>query len=330
MRCTLQIVPLCLLVVASVSRASPPPDDDHLSFADVREDSRRGAAEHLRASLLAADAALNDRIRKAGIVNALLDAITHDAVVNVPGQDIAHGRKAAEAALRAAIPTPTSATFDRSTYTGNVSHDGFFGYTFGRGTAQLRQPDGSVLARNTLYITAWRREGSHWRVEATMWNTSILKPTDPPPGLALFEPGDRGTPRWAPRRWNAASALLADRNFADLSVAQGYTVAFAAYVATDGTSVGGPVYWGEDEVVGIAFAGWTPVETLSWTPTISGSTFSGDLAWSTGNSEYVLRNPDGSIAIDSFSKYITVWARQPDGSWKFILDGGNGRPPPAP
>lgn len=330
MRRILQISPLCLLVVASVARASPPPDDDHLSFAEVREDSRRGAAEHLRASLLAADAALNDRIRKAGMVTALLDAITHDAVVNVPGQNLAHGRKAAEAALRAAIPTPTSATFDRSTYTGNVSHDGFLGYTFGRGTAQLRQADGSVLSRYTLYITAWRREGAHWRVEATMWNTSSLQPTDPPPGLALFEPGDRGTPRWAPRRWNAASALLADRNFADLSVAQGYTVAFAAYVATDGTSVGGPVYWGEDEVVGIAFAGWTPVETLSWTPTISGSTFSGDLAWSTGNSEYVLRNPDGSIAIDSFSKYLTIWARQPDGSWKFILDGGNGRPPPAP
>ena len=254
----------------------------------------------------------------------------HDAVVDVPGQNIAQGRKAAEAALRAAIPTPADATFDRSTYTGNVSHDGFLGYTFGRGTAQLRQPDGSMLSRYTLYITAWRRDGVHWRVEATMWNYSSLQPTDPPPGLALFEPGDRGTPRWAPRRWNAASALLADRNFADLSVAQGYTVAFTAYVATDGTSVAGPVYWGEEEVVGIAWAGWTPAETLAWTPTISGSTFSGDLAWSTGNAEYTLRNPDGSIAIDSFSKYITIWARQPDGSWRFLLDGGNGRPAPGP
>ncbi|HEY1905605.1 MAG TPA: DUF4440 domain-containing protein [Myxococcaceae bacterium] len=329
MRCILQIPPLCLLVVASVSRASPPTDDD-LSFDDVRQSCRAGTAERLRASLLAADAALNDRIRKAGMVSALLDSITHDAVVNVPGEDIAQGRKAAEAALRAAIPTPTTATFDRSTYTGNVSHDGFIGYTFGRGTAQLRQADGSVLSRYTLYITAWRRDGIHWRVEATMWNYSTIQPTDPPPGLALFEPGDRGTPRWAPRRWNAASALLVDRNFADLSVAQGYTVAFTAYVATDGSSVAGPVYWGEDEVIGIAWAGWTPVETLSWTPTISGSTFSGDLAWSTGNSEYVLRNPDGSIAIDSYSKYITIWARQPDGSWRFLLDGGNARPVPAP
>jgi len=329
MRRLLLLSPLSLLAVASAARASPSTDDD-LAFNDVRAHTRPDTADRLRASLLAADAALNAKIHRVGMVRAVLDAITHDAVVDVPGQDIAHGRKAAEAALRAAIPTPADATFDRSTYTGNVSHDGFLGYTFGRGTAQLRQADGSVLSRYTLYITAWRREGIHWRVEATMWNYSSLQPTDPPPGLAIFEPGDRGTPRWAPRRWNAASALLADRRFADLSVDQGYTVAFTAYVAEDGSSVAGPVYWGADEVIGIAWAGWTPVETLSWTPTISGSTFSGDLAWTTGNSEYVLRNPDGSIAIDSFSKYITIWARQADGSWKFLLDGGNARPAPAP
>jgi len=329
MRRLLLLTPLSLLAVASAARASPSTDDD-LAFNDVRAHTRPDTADRLRASLLAADAALNAKIHRVGMVRAVLDAITHDAVVDVPGQNIAHGRKAADAALRAAIPTPADATFDRSTYTGNVSHDGFLGYTFGRGTAQLRQPDGSVLSRYTLYITAWRREGVHWQVEATMWNYSSLRPTNPPPGLAIFEPGDRGTPRWAPRRWNAASALLADRTFADLSVDQGYTVAFTAYVAEDGSSVAGPVYWGADEVIGIAWAGWTPVETLSWTPTISGSTFSGDLAWTTGNSEYVLRNPDGSIAIDSFSKYITIWARQADGSWKFLLDGGNARPAPAP
>jgi len=29
-----------------------------------------------------------------------------------------------------------------------------------------------------------------------------------------------------------------------------------------------------------------------------------------------------------YSKYLTVWARQPDGEWKFILDGGNASPAP--
>jgi len=329
MRCSLLLSPLCLLLATSIAHASPPTDDGR-SFEDVRRSCGPGTADHLRASLLAADAALNDRIRKVGPVDALLEAITDDAVVNVPGQEIAQGRKAARAALRAAIPNTGDASFDRSTYTGNVSHDGFLGYSFGRGTAQLRQPDGSMLSRYTLYITAWRREGARWRVEATMWNYSSLKPTDPPPGLAIFEPGDRGTPNWAPARWNAASALIADRNFADLSVAQGYTVAFTAYVAEDGSSVAGPVYWGADEVIGIAWAGWTPAETLSWTPTVARSTFSGDLAWTTGNSEYLFLNPDGSIGLDLFSKYITIWARQPDGSWKFILDGGNARPAPTP
>jgi ketosteroid isomerase-like protein len=325
MRRILLVFPLCLLAVASIARGSPRADDD-LAVNNVREHFRPDEAERLRASLLAADAALNDRIHKVGMVDALLDAITSDAVVNVPGQAIAQGHKAAGAALRAAIPTPASATFERSTYTGNVSHDGLLGYTFGRGTAQLLQANGSVLSRFTLYITAWLREEGRWRVEATMWNYSGAMPTDPPPGLALFDPGDRGTPHWAPRSWNAASVLMADRSFADLSVAQGYTVAFAAYVAADGTDVAGPVYWGADEVVGIAWAGWTPAETLAWTPTISGSTFGGDLAWSTGNARYTFLNPDGTFLIDSHSKYLTIWARQPDGSWKFLLDGGNAEP----
>ena len=26
------------------------------------------------------------------------------------------------------------------------------------------------------------------------------------------------------------------------------------------------------------------------------------------------------------SKYLTIWQRQPDGSWKYITDGGNARP----
>jgi ketosteroid isomerase-like protein len=29
-----------------------------------------------------------------------------------------------------------------------------------------------------------------------------------------------------------------------------------------------------------------------------------------------------------YSKYLTVWKRQPDGAWKFVADGGNERPGP--
>ncbi|HZX41141.1 MAG TPA: hypothetical protein VFE93_04830, partial [Myxococcaceae bacterium] len=112
---------------------------------------------------------------------------------------------------------------------------------------------------------------------------------------------------------------------AHLSVAQGYSIAFAAYVAPEGAQMASPIAWG-GEAVAAAFAGWEPVETLDWAPALARSTFSGDLGWSVGNALYTLRNPDGSVAFQSPSKYLTVWARQADGHWKYILDGGNGRP----
>ena len=315
--------------MASTARASPPADDD-LAFNDVREHSRPDVAERLRASLLAADATLNDLIRHVGMVHALLDVIAHDAVVNVPGQNIAQGRKAAEAALRAAIPTPADATFDRSTYTGNVSHDGFLGYTFGRGTAQLRQPDGSMLARYTLYITAWRREGVHWRVEATLWNFGSLQPSRSATGPRALR---AGRPRNAALGTSALERRLRSPGGPEL---RGFVRRPGLHGGVRRLRGDG---WDERRRPGLLGRGRGGRHRVGRVdargdplldPTISGSTFSGDLAWSTGNSEYVLRNPDGSIAIDSFSKYITLWARQPDGSWKFLLDGGNARPAPAP
>ena len=41
-----------------------------------------------------------------------------------------------------------------------------------------------------------------------------------------------------------------------------------------------------------------------------------------------LRDDTGAIIFQSPSKYLTVWARHPDGRWRYILDGGNSRPLP--
>jgi ketosteroid isomerase-like protein len=87
----------------------------------------------------------------------------------------------------------------------------------------------------------------------------------------------------------------------------------------------GPIYWGQDAVIA-AWTGFETVESLPWAPVRARSTFSGDLGWTTGNALYTLRGTDGSIIVNSPSKYLTIWARQPDGRWKYILDGGNRRP----
>src|SRR5437870_5855743 len=40
-----------------------------------------------------------------------------------------------------------------------------------------------------------------------------------------------------------------------------------------------------------------------------------------------ITNPDGSVDR-LYSKYLTLWARQADGAWRFIADGGASSPSP--
>ena len=39
------------------------------------------------------------------------------------------------------------------------------------------------------------------------------------------------------------------------------------------------------------------------------------------------RGPTGAAA-QRFGKYLTVWRKEPNGTWKFVVDGGNSRPSP--
>jgi len=48
----------------------------------------------------------------------------------------------------------------------------------------------------------------------------------------------------------------------------------------------------------------------------------GDLAIETGSGQWTLQPPKGAATTDKF-KYVTVWKRQADGSWKILRDINN-------
>jgi ketosteroid isomerase-like protein len=62
--------------------------------------------------------------------------------------------------------------------------------------------------------------------------------------------------------------------------------------------------------------------SLSWRPVYALAAESGDLGFTVG--EYIAtgRSPSGA-AVQRFGKYLTVWQRQQDGSWKFVMQGGH-------
>ena len=72
--------------------------------------------------------------------------------------------------------------------------------------------------------------------------------------------------------------------------------------------------------------GFTP-EGLTWEPVSAEVAASGDLGFSYGTWSFEGPGADGQTGRAT-GKYLTVWRRQADGSWKVIADIGSPDPPP--
>jgi ketosteroid isomerase-like protein len=120
--------------------------------------------------------------------------------------------------------------------------------------------------------------------------------------------------------------LARDAEFAALSLAKGYTVAFERFADSRAVCfTNGDFQWGLAGVRDV-FGGWASEEELSWAPKAGRAAASGDLAWTAGFATMTVGS--GASATIAYSNYLTVWARQADGSWRWLLDAGNSRPPP--
>ncbi|HEX3131875.1 MAG TPA: nuclear transport factor 2 family protein [Thermoanaerobaculia bacterium] len=105
-----------------------------------------------------------------------------------------------------------------------------------------------------------------------------------------------------------------ERAFSKLSEQKGIKDAFFTYIADDGI-----LFRGGQFVKGKA---WTqehpnPPVGLIWWPTHAGISSSGDLGWTTGPYELKQGNETGH------GNFMTVWKKQPDGNWRFVIDFGN-------
>jgi ketosteroid isomerase-like protein len=65
-----------------------------------------------------------------------------------------------------------------------------------------------------------------------------------------------------------------------------------------------------------------PEFSLTWRPVKADAAESGDIGYSIGTSEFKYRDKEGKIVAEH-GKYLTVWKKQKDGSWKVVADLGN-------
>ncbi len=100
--------------------------------------------------------------------------------------------------------------------------------------------------------------------------------------------------------------------------------AFMAFIADDGLlfrpgAVNGKKWMLEHPV--------PPVDgkpLLAWQPSFAGMSASGDIGFTTGPWEFKNDIKDEKPA--GYGHFITVWKKQPDGSWKFVVDLGISHP----
>ena len=87
-----------------------------------------------------------------------------------------------------------------------------------------------------------------------------------------------------------------------------------------------PVF-GKEAIVNLYKGKENNVLNLKWSPLKADVSSDGSLGYTYGNWIYTFKNKEGKEE-NVYGNYVTIWKKQPDGKWKFTLDGGNTTPAP--
>lgn len=112
------------------------------------------------------------------------------------------------------------------------------------------------------------------------------------------------------------------------AVAEHGHAAFVSYFAEDGVELddGGGITSRAEIAKQPA---WPEGTSLTWTPVRGDMAASNDLGYTYGTYIFQSKDKDGKI-VASYGKYMSVWKKQKDGSWKVVVDMGNSSPEPKP
>ncbi len=247
-----------------------------------------------------------------------------DVALLAPGSELITGHEAASAYI---AKEPARKMSDWQTLRADVARGGDIGYTAG---VLEFTTEGAQKSERAVYLFAWKKQGGSWKIAAIVRN-----PTDEPPapGVALRKPNpsDASSERKNERvdvASEKAAIMKADSDFSILSQKTNAPEAFAAYIADDGTLLGvitQPV--SGKEAVRAQFPPSPRKGVLAWRPVRADMSGGGDLGYTIGLAEFKGEDQQGKPAI-GYTKYLTIWKKQADGSWRYVIDGGNSSPAP--
>lgn len=272
--------------------------------------------------LLQADIARADSVARLGYAAGLTSAFARDVVFLRGGLPILRSRAAAHAVAAAESLGGTTAVRWQPVRA-EASQDRESGYSygyaiFGQGST------GAPTLRVDRYIAFWRKDASGWRIAAYAEMYGSPPPVLPlPPSVADSVLADVPMTR---RRGAADELRVADEEFSRAATRLGTGEAFGRYAAPDAQmfSPPGEFITGPVAITG-SFGPSSEGSSLVWHPVEGEASGSGDLGYTVGNAVFTGVREDGA-AVVRYSKYLTVWKRQRDGGWRFVVDGGSTRP----
>jgi ketosteroid isomerase-like protein len=272
-----------------------------------------------RDSLLELDQSRADSLDAHGAIDGMLSLLGTDVVFLRAGLPAVYGK----AATRAVFASGSDAVAPGTIWQplgGRVSLDVNSGYTYGIvGRVAVGRSRGPAV-RLERYIAFWQRPPARpWRIIAyaelnapASADVPIAAEHAVPPALQLSGKAAEAT----------ASIRAADSLFADLADRMGVAYAFSNTVAETGVVVGQPRLAVGPDAVRELFDARPAGTSLTWRPAYAVVAGSLDLGFTVGETIFTGRGPSGA-AVQRFGKYLRVWERQKDGTWKFVVDGAN-------
>jgi ketosteroid isomerase-like protein len=115
-----------------------------------------------------------------------------------------------------------------------------------------------------------------------------------------------------------------EQAFSKMAEEKGARDAFMTFIADDGLMFRPGAVNGKKWMLENPLPPSDKKSLLAWQPSYAGMAASGDLGFTTGPWEF--KNDIKDEKPSGYGHFMTVWKKQPDGSWKFVLDLGISHP----
>lgn len=120
--------------------------------------------------------------------------------------------------------------------------------------------------------------------------------------------------------------IAAERAFSRMSEDRGIRESFTEFIAEDGILFRPRAVFGKKWMLENPLPPSTARPLLVWQPIFAGISRAGDLGYTTGPWQF--KNDIKDAKFSGFGNFMTVWKKQRDGKWKFVVDLGISNPEP--